>query len=80
MVEPLKVGTWACVDDECPVRFVVHPEDGAVTLVFGNHDEFELFLTTAALRNLVRLGAETLNGMNAGGPQSSVDELPREPR
>lgn len=80
MLEHLKVGTWACVDDQCPIRPVVHPEDDAVTFIFGKRDEIELFLSTAALRNLVRLGTKTLNDLEADGRQSSVGELPREPR
>ncbi|NNH71879.1 hypothetical protein HLB23_18790 [Nocardia uniformis] len=61
MFETLKVGIWACVDDECPIRLLLHPEDDAATLVFGGPDGFELFLSEAALRNLLQVGTDGLS-------------------
>lgn len=61
MFEQLKVGTWACVDDQCPIRPVIHTEDDAVTLVFGAPEAFELFVSSAALRNLLQVGGNALD-------------------
>jgi hypothetical protein len=61
MFERLKVGAWACVGDCCPIRTMMHPEIDAVTIVFGEHDAFELLVTTSALRNLAQLTANTLD-------------------
>ncbi|MFJ4658140.1 hypothetical protein ACIP5Y_43310 [Nocardia sp. NPDC088792] len=68
MFEQLKVGTWACVDDQCPIRPVIHTQDGAVTLVFGAPEAFELFVSATALQNLLQVGS------------SALDQLIRTPR
>ncbi|GAB3207327.1 hypothetical protein [Nocardia tengchongensis] len=60
MFEQLKVGSWACADDRCPIRSVVHAEDQAVTLVFGEHGDFELFVSAAALQTLLQVGGHAL--------------------
>ncbi|MFE3222525.1 hypothetical protein [Nocardia sp. NPDC059228] len=60
MFEQLKVGTWACVDDQCPIRPVLHTEDNAITLVFGEPEGFELFVSAAALQTLIRVRGTAL--------------------
>ncbi|MRH88631.1 hypothetical protein GFY24_14460 [Nocardia sp. SYP-A9097] len=72
MYEQLKVGTWACVDDQCPIRPVVHPEDSAVTLVFGDHNDFELLLSATALQNLLQQGTDALNRLASDHPRNSL--------
>ncbi|MTE11554.1 hypothetical protein [Nocardia aurantiaca] len=64
MFEQLKVGTWVCVDDQCPIRPVVHTEDGAVTLVFGEPGGFELFLSAGALQTLLLVGGRALEQLS----------------
>ncbi|WP_067468302.1 hypothetical protein [Nocardia amamiensis] len=61
MFETLKVGAWACIDGRCPVRPLLHPEDQAVTLIFGDCDTFELYLDGAALRNIIKLATIALD-------------------
>ncbi|MCP2318462.1 hypothetical protein APR12_003817 [Nocardia amikacinitolerans] len=66
MFERLKIGAWAIVDSDCPMRILCAEEDD-VTVVFGDgRDDFELLLTTDALRALVRLGSETIARIDAG--------------
>ncbi|MGW4351644.1 hypothetical protein ACWELJ_06080 [Nocardia sp. NPDC004582] len=60
MFEQLKVGSWASADDRCPIRTVVHAEDHAVTLIFGEHGDFELFVSSAALQTLLQVGGHAL--------------------
>ncbi len=64
MFETLKIGAWACIDGRCPVRPLLHPEDQAVTLIFGDGDTFELYLDASALGNIIRLGREALDGLS----------------
>lgn len=63
MFEPLKIGTWASVDEQCSIRSISHIEDGSVTLVFGGHDTFELYLTRPALLALIQVAETALNDL-----------------
>lgn len=65
MFEQLKVGTWACIDDQCPIRPVVHTEDETVTLVFGEPGGLELFVSAMALQTLLRVGGHALDQLSA---------------
>ncbi|WP_067688710.1 hypothetical protein [Nocardia jejuensis] len=65
MFEPLKLGAWAAVDGRCPMRSIINNRD-EVTLVFGSaRDEFEFAFDSAALRNLLDLGAHALAEMES---------------
>ncbi|MFF0635499.1 hypothetical protein ACFYTS_23710 [Nocardia sp. NPDC004151] len=70
MFEQLKVGSWACADDRCPIRTVVHAEDQAVTLVFGEHGDFELFVSATALQTLLQVGGQALEELNTRAVRS----------
>ncbi|MEV6428810.1 hypothetical protein [Nocardia sp. NPDC051463] len=61
MFEELKIGAWASIDSRCPIRLLAAPEDEGATLIFGDHDTFELHLDVASLQSLVELGTETLH-------------------
>ncbi|MBF6298772.1 hypothetical protein IU459_14650 [Nocardia amamiensis] len=61
MFETLKIGAWACIDGRCPVRPLLHLEDQAVTLIFGDRDTFEVYLDSPALQNIIELATVALN-------------------
>lgn len=65
MYEPLKVMSWASALERCPMRYSISGSDN-VSFTFGSGgDIFEFAFDAGALRNLLKLGADALQEMDA---------------
>lgn len=61
----LSTGTWASIDERCPLRCTVEGSDLA-TIVVGDDDQsVELIFNATGLRRLVDTGARAVTDMNA---------------
>jgi hypothetical protein len=61
----LSTGTWASIDEECPLNCTVEGSDLA-TIVIGDEDQsVELIFNAAGLRRLVDAGTRAATDMDA---------------
>ncbi|MTE13047.1 hypothetical protein [Nocardia aurantiaca] len=65
MFEPLTIGAWAITTADCPVRFVLNPQDHRTTLILGDtHREFEISLDATTLVAILHKGAQALTSIS----------------
>jgi hypothetical protein len=75
LFSPLKVVSWASAHANCPMRAIINSSDEMV-IVFGPKDtEFEFAFDVDALRELLRLGADTLAKMDALADEANSSVL-----
>lgn len=73
MYEPLKVMSWASAHERCLMRCSISGSDN-VAFIFGSGgDTFEFSFDAGALRNLLKLGADALQEMEAQAVQEKTD-------
>ncbi|WP_433565440.1 hypothetical protein ACQP1O_09380 [Nocardia sp. CA-151230] len=66
MFDQLTIGAWVITTADCPVRFVLNPQDHRVTLILGDtHREFEICLDAATLATILHHGTQALARISA---------------
>ncbi|MGX7825270.1 hypothetical protein ACTG9Q_09265 [Actinokineospora sp. 24-640] len=61
MFTHVSLGLWAEISDECPMRFNTNDESGAVLIMGGSRDSFEVHFTLPALQRFLDLGQRALD-------------------
>ncbi len=74
MCEPLKVVSWASANERCPIKHSVTGSDEVVFIFGSGRDAFEFAFDAGALRNLLKLGTEALEAMDARANQEQAEE------
>ncbi len=74
MYEPLKVMSWASALERCPIKYSISGSAN-VSFIFGSGgDIFEFSFDAGVLRNLLKLGADALQEMDAQAVQEETDD------
>ncbi|MGX7825627.1 hypothetical protein ACTG9Q_11095 [Actinokineospora sp. 24-640] len=65
MFSNVSLGLWAEISDTCPMRFNTNDESGAVLIMGGDRDSFEVHFTLPALQRFLDLAQEALTQAKA---------------
>lgn len=66
----LKVGTWAEIDDGCPVTYTFDGDDNVELHVGDRCDGFQMIFTPPALERFVLVAAKALADLRSATPRS----------
>lgn len=66
----LKVGTWAEIDDGCPVTYTFDGDDNVELHMGDRRDGFQMIFTRPALERLVLVASKALADVRAATPRS----------
>lgn len=72
MRSDVNVGTWAKVNDRCPMEYRVNGDDEVELLMGHRADSFEVIFTPEALERFLELGTQAL----AEAKKQAAEALP----
>ncbi|HEX3780633.1 MAG TPA: hypothetical protein VHX38_13275 [Pseudonocardiaceae bacterium] len=73
----LELGTWARIDDDCPIEFVALQDEVEMS-VGGRRSGFDLVLTEGGLETLVIAAQGALRGLRERAANEDAEEVERQ--
>ena len=69
----VQVASWAEVDDDIEIRYLVFPAEDTIEFTLGSHGELEMHMSEAGLRHCIAAFTSALDAFEAAAAAQPAD-------